>query len=292
MKILSIGAILWDVFHESELIGGAPLNFSAHASKLGHEVLLVSAIGNDARGKRALERLAELGLSPRFVRSVQGVATGTVTVSLDENGNPSYRIHRPAAYDFPYLAGADLEAISSERPEWIYYGTLEQLSPSVRELTQMLIARNPFAERFYDVNLRKDSYRSDLVLELMYEASVVKLNEQEVQTLMEMFKTPFKSTEEFCRVYSREFGWKGVCVTRGEQGCGVFLRDRYIECPTRRVNVVDTVGAGDAFAAAFVHGMSAEWPIEKVADFANRLGALVVTQRGAVPDWTLSELGS
>jgi fructokinase len=242
MKIISIGAILWDVFDESELIGGAPLNFSAHASKLGHEALLVSALGDDRRGQRAFERLAELGLSPRFVYTVQGVATGAVDVLLDGSGNPTYQIHRPAAYDFPRLTKADLESISSGNPAWIYYGTLEQLSPSVRELTQILIDRNPQAERFYDVNLRKDSYNTNLVRDLMHQASVVKLNEQEAHTIMEMFQTSCRSLEEFCRIYSKEFVWKAVCVTRGEEGCCILLRDEYIERQTTSANVVDTVG--------------------------------------------------
>jgi fructokinase len=292
MKIVSIGAVLWDVFPEVEHIGGAPLNFSAHAAKLGHDVVLVSAVGDDGRGTRALQRIAELGLTSRFVDRVQGVPTGTVTVALDSYGNPSYTIHRPAAYDFLELSDADLQAISLDQPEWIYYGTLEQLSPRVRDVTTKLVSANPRAARLYDINLRVDSYHSTLVRELMCEASVLKINEEEIRLLMEMFRTRFRSLEAFCRDYSEEFGWKAVCVTRGENGCCLLLSDEYIEHPGYKANVVDTVGAGDAFAAAFVHGISSGWPAEKIADFATRLGAFVVSHRGAVPSWNLSQFCS
>jgi fructokinase len=106
----------------------------------------------------------------------------------------------------------------------------------------------------------------------------------------QMFGTPETTPESFCRSYATRFGWQAVCVTRGSKGCALLLAGQYLELPGYRVKVADTVGAGDAFAAALVHGIQAGWPAREVGDFANRLGALVASRPGGVPAWTASEL--
>jgi fructokinase len=290
MNIISIGEVLWDVFENAEHIGGATFNFSAHAALLGHNVVFVSAVGEDDRGQRALGRMDQLGLSTRHVRRTNEVATGHVTVFVDDAGQPDFTIHRPAAYDFPALSEADIKAITALRPDWIYFGTLAQLSPQVRGVTKRLLATNPHAHRFYDVNLRKDSFHAPLIRELMERASVLKINEDEVHKVLELLGEPRWSVEDFCRICSKRYGWEGVCVTRGAAGCAVFLGGEYVESPGYTVEVVDTVGAGDAFAAAFIHGVNSKWPVPEIADFANRLGAFVASREGAVPHWTMEEL--
>jgi fructokinase len=289
MKIISAGEILWDVFESGEHLGGAAFNFAAHAARLGHRVYFISAVGADERGRRALEQAARLGLSTRYIRCVPEQATGVVSVRVDAAGQPAFTIHRPTAYDFPALSAEDLQELSGERPEWIYYGTLAQMSRQTKELTFRLIESNPAARRFYDVNLRANSYAPALVVELMTRASLVKLNEEEVRTLEEVFGQPHRSLEDFCRRHLERFGWEGVCVTRGAQGCALLVGGEYLKAPGYRVQVADTVGAGDAFAAALVHGLGCGWPACEVADFANRVGALVASRRGAIPEWTLEE---
>jgi fructokinase len=291
MKIISAGEILWDVFESGEHLGGAAFNFAAHAARLGHRVYFISAVGADERGRRALEQAARLGLSTSYIRCVPEQATGVVSVRVDAAGQPAFTIHRPAAYDFPALSAEELQELSSERPEWIYYGTLAQMSRQTKELTFRLIESNPAARRFYDVNLRANSYEPALVVELMTRASLVKLNEEEVRTLEEVFGRPHRSLEDFCRRHLERFGWEGVCVTRGAQGCALLVGGEYLEAPGYRVQVADTVGAGDAFAAALVHGLGCGWPACEVADFANRVGALVASRRGAIPEWSLEEVG-
>ncbi len=291
MRIASAGEILWDVFENGEHLGGAPFNFAAQAARLGHTVDFISAGGEDERGRRALEQAARLGLSTRHIRRVPEQATGVVTVAVDAAGQPTFTIHRPAAYDFPELSGEELEQLSAPSPAWIYFGTLAQMSPQTRELTFRLIERNPGARRLYDVNLRPASYTPELVVELMRRASLVKLNEEEVRKLEEMFGQTRASLEGFCRGHLERFGWEGVCVTRGAQGCVALLGGEYVEAPGYPVQVADTVGAGDAFAAAFVDGLSRGWPAGDVADFANRVGALVASRPGAIPPWTLEEVG-
>lgn len=287
MRIISIGEILWDLFSGSEHLGGAPFNFAAHARRMGHEVVLISAVGADAHGHRALVRLAELGLSSRWVSRLPDQPTGFVSVDFFDDNEPTYRIHRPAAYDFVQLDGAHYEEISRWRPDWIYYGTLHQMDARGRETTRQLLARCPDAKRFYDVNLRTGSYTAELVRTLMESVDVVKLNEAEACAVAQMLGTSHNSLERFCRNYSERFGWEAVCVTRGAKGCALLVSDEYVESDGYAVQVRDTVGAGDAFSAAFVHGLSSGWPTGQIADFANWVGAQVASREGAVPPGSL-----
>jgi fructokinase len=289
MKIISIGELLWDVIAGAEHIGGAPFNFSAHAARLGHEVIFLSAVGKDSRGERALAIVRDLGLPTQFIHRMDGLPTGIVTVQLDTAGQPHFAIHRPAAYDGLYLTDTEIARLASFQPDWIYFGTLHQALAQPRALTDRLRAACPAARRFYDINLRMNCYTPALVRDLMKCADVVKLNEDELRTIARAAGTSATSIEEFCRQYSRRNGWQAVCVTRAEKGCALLVGEQYIEVEAYPVRVVDAVGAGDAFAAGFLHGLEQKWPAARIGDFANRLAALVASRRGAVPLWTLEE---
>ncbi len=154
MRIVSIGEVLWDVIGNQEFLGGAALNFSAHAARLGHTVHFVSAVGKDERGGRVLARMAELGLSTRYIRPIEAYPTGVVTVELDPAGVPKFTLHHPAAYDAPELTADDIAELLSPKPDWIYFGTLFQMSPPARQLTYRLIDSHCGARLLYDVNLR------------------------------------------------------------------------------------------------------------------------------------------
>jgi fructokinase len=273
--ILGVGEILWDLIGASEYLGGAVLNFCVQSARLGHRVTLVSAVGDDERGRRALAQARALGLSTQFIRTVSVYPTGTVTVAVDSAGQPSYVIHRPAAYDFASLEGAELDP-----PDWIAFGTLFSMHPNACQLLHNAIERFPHARRFYDVNLRRDSYTPELVASLLKLAHVVKLNDAEARELA----GPDVTLEAFCRRYP------AACVTFGAGGCALWLNGEFVEVPGYHVAVADTVGAGDAFSAALVHGIQAGWPAREVGDFANRLGALVARRRGGTPAWTFDEL--
>ena len=290
MHVIGVGEILWDLIGASEYLGGAVLNFSVQSARLGHRVSLVSAVGDDSRGRLALSRARDLGLSTRFIRTVPDRPTGIVTVTVDPGGQPSYVIHRPAAYDFAALDDADFAELASPPPDWIAFGTLHSMHPSARQLLSSVIQRFPRARRFYDINLRRDSYTPELIASLLGLAHVVKLNDVEAGMVGQMFGITAATLEAFCRSYAARFGWQAVCVTRGSDGCALLLHGEYLEAPGYRVTVADTVGAGDAFAAALLHGIQAGWPPRDVADFANRLGALIASRRGGVPAWSLAEL--
>ena len=294
MNVVSIGEVLWDVVGQQEHIGGAPFNFAAHVARLGHEVSFVSAVGNDERGQRILGSMSRMGLSTRFIRQVPEYATGIVTISLDKDGQPDYVIHRPAAYDVPELSEEDLTEIFSHPVDWIYFGTLVQTSPAVRRLTQRLLESGKGSRQFYDVNLRNGCWQPSLVLELMARATMVKMNVDEAGVVTQLFGQPLESSsrslENFCRGAANRFGWEGLCITRGPDGCALLLGTEYVESSGYAVQALDTVGAGDAFAAAFLHGVGSGWPANRIADLANRVAALVASRPGGVPEWTIAEV--
>jgi len=289
VNVISIGEVLWDIVGQEEHLGGATFNFSAHLSRLGHRVSFISAVGADQRGQKIVERMSELGLSTEYLHIEKDHPTGTASVALAADGQPKFVLHRPAAYDFPELTAAQCDRLLSRPVDWIYFGTLHQIHAQARQLTADLLNRASSARSFYDINLRTDGYTPALIQELMSRASIVKLNHEEVEAIARMFNTRHESLEEFCRSYSGLYKWAGVCVTRGSSGCAVLMDGQYIEAPGYPVQVLDTVGAGDAFAAAFLHGLGKGWPTPEIADFANRVGALVASRRGAIPDWTIAE---
>jgi len=285
VRLASLGEILWDLIGNQELLGGATFNFSVQLSRLGHDVSFISAVGDDDRGRRALEEAARTGLSTKFIRTVNDAPTGTVSVTIDAQGQPSYVLNRPAAYDFAAMPDQRIN------PEWLYHGTLQFIEPRMRSLLHELIRAYPEARRFYDINLRKNSYTAPLVMELLERADVVKLNEDELVHVQQMAATSHQTIESFCRDYASRFEWDAVCVTRGANGCAILKGSDYVEVGGLPVKVADTVGAGDAFAAAFLHGLDQDWPAARIGAFANRLGALVASRPGGVPEWSWSELG-
>jgi len=290
MRIVSIGEVLWDVFEDSERLGGAPFNFAYHASRLGHEVLFLSAVGDDARGAAVLAKARDLGLRTDFVQVVPGMVTGTVSVRVDSAGQPDFTIHRPAAYDALALSGEDLERLAAMKPEWLYYGTLYPFGAPGRGQVKSLSEAIPGARRFYDINLRRDSYTPELLADLLPSADVVKLNDDEAVTIDSLFGRRHAPLAEFTEFWSCKFGWRAVAVTRGSRGCAVRIGEEYAEPPGYAVKVADTVGAGDAFAAGFLHGLSMGWGANRTGDFANRVGALVASRHGGVPPWSLDEI--
>jgi fructokinase len=292
MRIVSVGEILWDVIGESEYLGGAPLNFAAHAHQLGHEVFLVSAVGEDERGRRALDGLRQRGIATQFVQVVPGKNTGTAEVELDSSGKPMFHIVRPAAYDFVQLTQAHLTSIAALQPHWIYFGTLYHMSPSTLAATEKLLLATPAARRFYDVNLRDGNWNLSLVERLSGHANVIKLSDSEAEFLDASLNTEGQqgSVENFCRRWSGQYGCATVCVTFGELGCAILQGNEYCRLPGFKVEVADTVGAGDAFSAAFVDGMEQGWEPARIARFANAVGALVASRPGATPRWSVAEI--
>jgi fructokinase len=291
LRIVTVGEILWDVIGEKEYLGGAPLNFAAHAQKLGHEAFLVTAVGDDDRGRRTLDYLRRWGLSAEFVQLLPGKDTGTAQVELDCEGKPTFRIVRPAAYDFVALTRTQLLRINDLQPDWIYFGTLYHMSSQALSSTLSLLEAAPSARHFYDVNLREGNWSLALVEQLAAHADVIKLSDSEAEFLDGLLNAGGweGSVEYLCRRWIERYGCTIVCVTLGERGCSILNKQTYSEIPGYSVQVTDSVGAGDAFAAAFLHGLEQRWDMRQLGCFANAVGALVASRSGATPDWNINE---
>jgi fructokinase len=288
MRVVVLGEILWDVFPDSTRLGGAPLNFAVHASRLGFETLLISAIGDDDLGKSARQAVTEMGLDTSMLQTTARWKTGTACVQLDSSGQPTFTIARPAAYDAAQLGEERIRRLAAWAPAWLYHGTLFPTNEEGKRTLLQLLGALPETLRFYDVNLRPGFDSPALVNELLALASVVKLNEAELQAVSRFGALP-SDMEAFCRAGVERYGWKAICVTLGARGCAILAGNKYLVAGSRPVEVADTVGAGDAFAAAFLHGLSQQWSIEEIAAFANRVGAIVASRTGAIPDWSIAE---
>jgi fructokinase len=267
LRIVSVGEVLWDVFDHGEFFGGAPLNFSATSRRLGNSVALVTGLGADERGRRALAMMKSLSLPTDFVQIIPGQETGVARVSVDSSGNAKFVIPRPAAFDSLAVDDALLSRIEHWSPEWIYYGTLAQTEATNAALVEQIFSRSPAVQGFYDMNLRDGHWGIPLVRRLSKLATVIKVNEIEAE----------------------EHEVELICVTLGGEGCAIFYENSLELFAGFSVEVVDTVGAGDAFAAAFLHGLQQDWPMARTARFANALGGIVASRAGAVPKWTMEE---
>ncbi len=273
MTIVSLGEILWDVFPDQrEELGGAPFNLAVHITRLGHEALFVSAVGDDVRGSRAQQKTTKLGIDTSYIQTNLNAGTGVVTVTLDQARQPSFVLERPAAYDHVILSNRQLDTLAAANPAWICFGTLFFTSAVNLATLRRLLEACPRANCFYDVNLRPANWSEALVRELLPLADIVKLNESEMETLAPLLPATQAT----------------ICTTLAGEGCII----DGMRVPGYRVQVADAVGAGDAFSAGLLHGLSEGWPPAQAADFANRVGAMVASRPGATPYWTPEELAA
>src|SRR5258708_16409149 len=287
-RFLVLGEVLWDVFEQSTRLGGAALNFSAHAKRVGYDPVRVSAVGNDELGDRTVKNMAALGLDTKFIQRTCQFKTGTARVQLGPGDRTRFVISRPAAYDSVSISDEELALLKAWVPTWIYHGTLFSSLPQGKAVLDRLLNALPACHRFYDLNLRPGCDSPPLVTELLASADVVKLNGEELEAVHEFSGLP-SGIEAFCREGSRRYRWSAVCVTLGARGCAILCGDEYIEADGQAVDVADPLGAGDAFAAAFLHGLVSQWRLAKIAAFANRVGAIVASRHGAIPDRTVKE---
>lgn len=286
-RVLLVGEVLWDLLPGNSQLGGAPLNVGAHLARLGHEARLVSAVGTDALGDQARCAIAALGVDTTLLQSTERFPTGTARIDLSPSGETSFSIARPAAYDAIAIAGDTLAQLADWDAGWIYYGTLFPSCSDARAVLQRVAAAAPGAVRVYDVNLRQGFDAPPLVADLLGAADVVKLNEAELAFVHGHLGLP-SAPEAFCREAAARFHWRAACVTLGARGCTLFVDGAYIEVPGTPVDVVDPVGTGDAVTAALIHGLASKWSIDRIASFANRLGAFVAGSPGAIPGWERS----
>jgi fructokinase len=290
MRILSTGEILWDIVEGGEFLGGAPLNFSVTSQKLGNFVSLLTGVGDDELGRKALQQMNSLGLKTDFVQIVRDAPTGTALVSLDNSGSATFQIGRPAAFDVLNVNSGLIQRCQTALPDWIYFGTLANARASNEELLHSLVNQLQPVKCFYDMNLRDGHWNLPLIERLSALATVIKLNDEEAKRIFAMkFGSLPYTLERFCQRWSEAFGAQQICVTMGSAGCALYAEDSLRTFGGYSVDVVDTVGAGDAFAAGLLHGLDRGWLPQRIASFANALGAMVASRRGATPAWTVED---
>jgi fructokinase len=280
--IVGLGELLWDLLPSGKQLGGAPANFAYITNLLGDVGISASRVGRDSLGDEALQRLAQLGLSAAAVQLDPIHPTGTVKVEIDSSGQPRFDISEPVAWDF-------LEWTSSWRKlakeaDAVCFGSLAQRSPQSRStIRKFLQASRPEAIRIFDVNLRQNFYSAPILAESMELATIVKLNHEELPRIMDLFEHENRGERESASRLLSSHDLKLVCVTRASDGSLLISPDECSEHPGFKVKVADTVGAGDAFTAALVHGYLRGSSLAQINETANGVGAWVASQPGATP---------
>jgi len=280
--VVGLGELLWDLFPAGKQLGGAPANFAYITSLLGDDGIPASRLGEDSLGAEAIRRLGDLGLSTEFIQQDADHPTGTVKVAVDSAGQPCFEIADPVAWDF-FNWVSEWQALA-QRTDAVCFGTLAQRSPRSRTtMHNFLLGTHPGAVRVCDVNLRQNFFTAEVVAESMKLATVVKLNHEELPRVMRLFELEHRGEEDSARRLLSSYDLDLVCITRGTNGSLLLSPDQRVEHPGFKVRVADTVGAGDAFTAALVHGYLRGIPLAQINETANRVGAWVASQPGATP---------
>ncbi|MCK6482796.1 MAG: carbohydrate kinase [Phycisphaerae bacterium] len=280
--VIGFGELLWDIFPAGRRPGGAPANVAFHATQFGARGIVCSRVGRDPLGDELLDHLRRHGLDPRHVQVDPARPTGGVTVEAVDPTHPRFTIHEDAAWDHVAFT-----------PEWeqlcrtadaFCFGTLIRRTIDGESTLLNCLDAARRALIVYDINLRPPWFDAARVDDSLRRAHVAKLNGDELHQLATMFSLPGRDHREQATALRRAFSLRGVCVTRGAEGCLLHVDDDVVEVPGIRVRVADAVGAGDAFTAAMTVGLLARRPLKEVAAFANKVGALVAAREGAMPD--------
>lgn len=279
--IVAVGEVLWDMLPAGKQLGGAPANFAYHARSLGADARLISRIGDDPLGVEILERFRSLDLPTDAVQVDAGAPTGTVDVWLGPDGQPRYAIREGVAWD-RIEATATALALAA-RADAVCFGSLAQRAePSRRAIRAIVEAAPEGALRVFDVNLRPPFGDRDVIAGSLELADVLKLNDHELPELAGMFGLPTAPLPAIEGLAGR-FGLALVALTRGAGGSLLWAGGEWSDHPGRPAEVVDTIGAGDAFTAALVTGRLSGRPLEAINRHANEVAAFVCSQPGGTP---------
>jgi fructokinase len=280
--MIGLGEVLWDILPSGKVLGGAPSNFAYMTHLLGNEAIVASRVGNDQLGREACTLIQKLGLSTAYVQHDHQHETGTATVSIDAEGQPSFTIKESAAWDFLEWT-AEWEELSS-RADAVCFGSLAQRSSRSAETIETFLRNaQTRALMICDVNLRQSFYSKDGLSRSFQHAHLVKLNEQELVLVSSLLELGVGTQEKLARQLLNEFALRLVVVTRGSRGSLLVSESETVEHGGFQVKVVDAIGAGDAFTACLAHYYLGGYSLQDMGEFANRFASWVATQRGATP---------
>ncbi|MFC5050493.1 carbohydrate kinase [Rubritalea spongiae] len=280
--IAGMGETLWDVYPDGARLGGAPTNFACHAAQLGERGEVISCVGGDAQGEQARVELAELGVGTDFIHVSETLPTGTVEVELDGEGKPRYAITADVAWDAIPSSHELLEFATTI--DAVCFGVLSQRSEMSRTSIQRVLERMPEgALKVLDVNLREPWYDKNAVELALVSANVLKLSDEELPVLAEYFDLRGSAAEQL-ECIRQQFNLRYVVYTCGAEGSALSSENGYLFAPSSKAEVVDSVGAGDAFTASFCVGLLRGYAQEDCLKFANRVAGYVCAQSGACPE--------
>ena len=279
--IVGMGEALWDVLPDGKKIGGAPANFAYHVSQFGLDSCAVSAIGDDALGEELLENFDRKGVN-HLIEKVP-YPTGTVQVEIDQAGIPQYEIKENVAWDnIPYTARLDSLA---SRTRAVCFGSLAQRNIVSRNTINRFIDAMPEkgALKVFDVNLRQGFYNKEILCNSMQKCNILKINDEELVAVSRMFGYPGIDLQDKCWILLGKYNLQMLILTCGINGSYVFTPGNVSFQPTPKVDVADTVGAGDSFTATFIACTLKGMPVAEAHRRAVEVSAYVCTQAGAMP---------
>ena len=280
--VVGMGEALWDVLPEGKKIGGAPANFAYHVSQFGLPSCVVSAIGDDALGKEIIENFTSKGLD-QLIAEVP-YPTGTVQVEIDQTGIPLYDIKENVAWDnIPYTEHLDALA---KRTKAVCFGSLAQRNVVSRETINHFLDTMPKDDDsliVFDVNLRQGFYNKEILCKSMQNCNILKVNDEELITVSRMFGYPGIDLQDKCWILLGKYNLKMLILTCGINGSYVFTPGNVSFQPTPKVEVADTVGAGDSFTAAFIASILKGKSVTEAHTIAVKTSAFGCTQKGAMP---------
>lgn len=280
--VVGMGEALWDVLPEGKKIGGAPANFAYHVSQFGLDSCVVSAVGDDLLGKEILDNFTSKGLNQLI--AVVPYPTGTVQVEIDQAGIPQYDIKENVAWDnIPFTE--ELENLA-KKTKAVCFGSLAQRNIVSRETINRFLDVMPRQEDslvVFDVNLRQEFYNKEILCNSMERCNILKINDEELVTVSRMFGYPGIDLQDKCWILLGKYNLKMLILTCGVNGSYVFTPGNVSFQPTPKVEVADTVGAGDSFTAAFIASILKGKSVAEAHSCAVRTSAFVCTKKGAMP---------
>ncbi|MCP4601060.1 MAG: carbohydrate kinase [Proteobacteria bacterium] len=277
---VGIGEVLWDILPNGRKLGGAPANFAYHVNALGGRGIVVSRVGDDNLGREALDILTSRGLDTDKISIDPAHPTGQVLVDLDEQGVATYTFPDDVAWDFLH----DETGERIERIDAVCFGSLGQRNSTSRETIRgFLRSCGENTLKVFDINLRQDFHSPKLVDESLKLANVLKINDEELAVMAEYLELSGNEQELVAALLER-YNLKMCALTRGDKGSLLLSRDDISDNPGIPVKVIDTVGAGDAFAAAMVLGVLSGWKLDRINEYATHIASHVCSMPGAMPN--------
>ncbi|MCG2660065.1 MAG: carbohydrate kinase [Kiritimatiellae bacterium] len=289
--VAGVGEALWDILPAGSRVGGAPANFAYHAAILGAESHVVSAVGDDALGCELRNFLEAQGLYTRTLSVIPSAPTGTVSVSLAQDGKPRYHVADDSAWD--KITFGEQEESLAGRLDAVCFGTLAQRSKTSRAaIRRFLTLTRPGCLRILDVNLRGEYFDGDLIGASIKLANILKLNDEELPVMCRLLGVPGDENAALPFLL-KNFNLRLVALTKGAEGCRVVTRNEDVHAAGAPIGrIADTVGAGDSFAAMLAMGLLEQWPPALIAARSNRLAAFVCSMPGGMPVIPANVLGA